>query len=305
MRTIIAALLLLVSLASGAQEIRLKAVRRIKPEISGPYMLSGVLPGSRYLLVTGDGYKGLSILDHRWGRITKISSDNGAGYEPAVTADGKKIIFRTDSFSDNRKYSSLLSYNIETGGTETILSHERGLQPAAISGNRMMVKSDRGSTIESAGSAVTKSSGGGVFVMIEDLVPVIYSGEERKVLKPNGDGYYIWASLSPDGTRLVYNYQGLNTFICDLNGRVLFDAGRINAPKWLNNNIIIGMDDRDDGHRVISSEIVYYTLRDGKRRYLTETDTRAEMYPWPFADGRKIAFSTDSGELYVAKLRIR
>lgn len=305
MRTIIATILLLLSLASGAQELKLRAVRRVKPDISGQYMLSGVLPGSRYLLVTGEGYKGLSVLDLRSGRITGISSDNGSGYEPAVTPDGKKIIFRSDSFSGDRKYTSLFRYDVETGGTETIISHERGVQPAAISGNRMMVKSDMGSRIEAAGSAVTKSSSGGVFVMTEDLVPVIYSGEERKVLKPNGDGYYIWASLSPDGTRLLYNYQGLNTYICDLDGRVLYDAGRINAPKWLNDNIIIGMDDRDDGYRVISSEIVCYTISDRKRRYLTETGDRAEMYPWPFAGGRKIAFTTDNGRIYVAKLRIR
>jgi Tol biopolymer transport system component len=305
MRTIIAIILLLLPLTSVAQELRLKAVRRVKPGISGQYMLSGVLPGSNHLLVTGEGYKGLSLLDLRRGRITEISSDNGAGYEPAVTPDGRKIIFRSDSFSDTRKYSSLFSYDVETGGTETIISHERGVQPAAISGNRMMVKSDMGSRIESAGSVATKSSGGGVFVMTEDMVPVIYSGEERKVLKPNGDGYYIWASLSPDGTRLLYNYQGLNTYICDLSGRVLYDAGRINAPKWLNDNIIIGMDDRDDGHRVTSSEIVYFTLGDRKRKYLTETGTRTEMYPWPFAGGRKIAFTTDNGDIYVAKLRVR
>jgi hypothetical protein len=305
MTTIIATLLFFISLASGAQEIKLKAVKKVQPDISGRYMVSGVLPGSRYLLVTGDGYEGLSILDCRRGRIIMISSDKGTGYEPAVTADGKKIIFRSDSFSDNRKYSSLFRYDIETGSTETILAHQRGVQPAAVSGNNVMVKSAVGSMIESAGSAVTKSGGAGVFVMTEDLVPVIYSGEVRKVLKPNGDGYYIWVSLSPDGTKLLYNYQGLNTYICDLDGRVLYDAGRINAPKWLNDNIIIGMDDRDDGHRVISSEIVCYTLSDGKRRYLTETGTRAEMYPWPFIKGSKIAFSSDNGEIYVAKIRIR
>jgi len=305
MRTIIATILLTASLVSGAQELRLKAVRVVKPEVSGPYLLAGVLPGSRYLLVSGEGYKGLSLLDLRRSRITKISSGSGAGYEPAVTPDGKKIIFRTDSFPDNRKYSSLLSYDIETAGTETILAHERGVHPAAISGNRIMVKSDRVRRTELTGSAVTKSSGDGVFVIIEDLVPVIYSGGERKVLKPNGDGYYIWASLSPDATRLLYNFQGLSTYICDLNGHVIHDAGRINAPKWLNDNIIIGMDDRDDGNRVTSSEIVYCSLRDRKRRYLTGTDTRAEMYPWPFAEGRKIAFSTDNGEIYVAKLKIR
>jgi Tol biopolymer transport system component len=305
MRTVIIAALMLLSLASHGQEIRIKAIRKVKPDISGTYMLSGVVPDSRYLLVTGDGYKGLSLLDYRRGRTRKISSDDGAGYEPAITADGKRIVFRSDTFTDNRKYSSLLSYDIESGDIKTIIANERGVLPAAISGDRIMVKSDKGSRIETAGSVMTKSSGGTFFITVEDLVPVLYSGGERKILKPNGDGYYIWVSLSPDRTKMLYNYQGINTYVCDLNGHVMYNAGRINAPKWLNDNIIIGMDDHDDGHRVLSSEIVYYSLKDKKRRYLTDTENRTEMYPMPFPGGRKIAFSTDNGEIYVAKLKIR
>jgi Tol biopolymer transport system component len=150
-----------------------------------------------------------------------------------------------------------------------------------------------------------KGAGDDTFVVIEDLVPVLYAGGERKPLRPNGDGYYIWVSLSPDKTKIVYSFQGQNTFICNREGRILYDAGKINAPKWLNDNIIIGMDDKDDGHRVVSSEIVYYSLPAEKRSYLTATGTRSEMYPFPVSGGKKLAFCTDGGEIYIMKIRVR
>jgi Tol biopolymer transport system component len=305
MRAIGFLLLILLPLATAGQEVRAKVAARVKPVDNGSYLLTGVVPHSRFLLVTGEGYKGLSLLDSRRGQIKKISSDEGAGYEPAVTEDGKSVIYRSDVFAEQKKYTSLSKYDIVTGETAILLEKERGVLPAAVAGNRILVKSDNKSRVETTGQAALKGGGDEIFIVVEDLIPVLYSGSERKPLKPSGDGYYIWVSLSPDRSKIVYNFQGRNTYICNTEGRMLYDAGKVNAPKWLNDNIIIGMDDRDDGHRVVSSEIVYFSLPDGKRGYLTNTKERTEMYPFPFPGGKKLAFCTDGGEIYVMKLRIR
>ena len=53
-------------------------------------------------------------MDTRTGKVSLVSSDEGAGYSPAVTADGRKVIYRSGSYSDNRKYSSVYVYDIET-----------------------------------------------------------------------------------------------------------------------------------------------------------------------------------------------
>src|SRR5659263_110795 len=305
MRAILFLLLLFFSLGASGQEIRMRSVTKVRPEDNGTYILTGTVPGSRFLLVTAEGYKGLSILDTRRGKILKISSDAGAGYEPAITEDGQSVIYRSDVFAEQKKYTSLYKYDLVTGKTATLLDKERGVMPAAVSGNRILVKSENKSRIESSGSELLKGAGDDIFVVIEDLVPVIYAGGERRPLRPSGEGYYIWVSLSPDRSKIVYSFQGRNTFICNTEGRILYDAGRINAPKWLNDNIIIGMDDKDDGHRVVSSEIVYLSLPAKKRSYLTDTGNRTEMYPFPFSDGKKLAFCTDKGEIYIMKIRVR
>ncbi|MFZ2286884.1 MAG: hypothetical protein WAV93_07860 [Bacteroidales bacterium] len=305
MRSIYVLLLLVLSLQAIAQEIRVKGVKMVMPEDNGTYLLSGVLPGSRWLLVAGEGYNGLSLLDTRKGKIRAITDGPGAGYEPAVTADGKKVFYRSDSFEDNRKYSSVYSFDITTGETQTLINRERGVQPPAVSGNTLFLKSDRETRFSRLPETVAvKSTGEDDFVVTEEMIPVLYRGGERKPLMPNGGGFYIWASLSPDGSMILYNYQGRNTWICDTSGKILHDVGKVNAPRWLDNRIVIGMDDRDDGHMITSSELVYYSLPEKKRRVLTDTENRSEMFPYPFGAG-KIAFSTEKGEIYVMKIRIR
>jgi Tol biopolymer transport system component len=305
MRAIISSLLIFLSLSASAQELKMRSVTKVRPDDNRKYMLTGTIPGLRFLLVTEEGYSGLFLLDSKRGKIRQISSDAGAGYEPAVTEDGKSVIYRSDTFAGQKKYTSLFKLDLETGETATLMDKERGVLPAAVSGNRVLIKSDNRSSVESSGSLLLKGAGDDIFIVIEDLVPVLYAGGERKPLRPNGEGYYIWASLSPDKSKIVYSFQGLNTFICNREGRILYDAGRINAPKWLNDNIIIGMDDKDDGHRVVSSEIVYYSLPAEKRIYLTDTGNRSEMYPFPVSGGKKLAFCTDEGEIYMMKIRVR
>lgn len=304
MRTTLLCIILLIPISLNSQDIRIKNVSRVRPEDKGSYLLSGVVPGSRSLLVAGEGYKGLSILDTRSGKVSVISNDEGAGYEPAVTADGKKVLFRSDSYSDNRKYSSIQSYDIESGVSHLLVDKERDVLPPAVSDNAVLLKSEKDKRIETYGTSLTKGTGGEKFVVIEDMMPVLYRGDERKPLMPNGDGFYIWASLSPDRSLILYNYQGRNTYICDLEGKVLFDLGKINAPRWFNDQIIIGMDDQDDGYRITSSELVYYSLSEQRRKVLTSTPDRSEMFPFAFGN-KKIAFTTDNGEIYVMKIRIR
>ncbi len=303
MRTVFIITALLLSVGLDAQSIRVRSVKKITPADNGSYLLSGVVPGSKLLLVSGSGYTGLSLLDPGSGRLQVITGDNGAGYEPAVTADGLKVFYRSDYYSDNMKYSSVSSFDISTGTKVVLLKKGRDVLPPAVAGNSVLVRSADGTKIEQAGP-VLKSGNDGAFLITEDMMPVLYRGSERKPLMPNGDGFYIWASLSPDGTKILYNYRGQGTFICDTDGRVLHDLGRINAPKWFNDRVVIGMDDKDDGHRITSSELVYYSLGGKRRVIFTSTPDRSEMFPFAAGNSR-IAFCTDKGEIYMMKVRVR
>lgn len=303
MRIVFLIVILLLSAEVHPQSIKVRSVKNVTPGTGDSYLLAGVVPGSGHLLLAGEGYDGLSMLDPRRGSVTVVSNETGAGYEPSVTADGRKIFYRSDSFSENRKYSSVWCYDIPTGDREVLVEKGRDVIPPAVAGNSVLLVSASEARIEQRGIAL-KSGNDRSFVVIEEMMPVLYQGGEKKRLMPNGEGFYIWASLSPDGTRILYNYQGRGSFICDTDGKILHDLGRINAPKWFNDRLVIGMDDKDDGHRITSSELVFYSLGDKRMKVLTATPERSEMFP--FAAGkRKIAFCTDNGEIYLMKVRVR
>ena len=86
----------------------------------------------------------------------------------------------------------------------------------------------------------------------------------------------------------------------DLGGTLLALLGKCNAPSWTRDGRwLIGMDDRDDGHQVISSELVFVSV-DGKASgALTSTNDVMEMYPDCSPVDNRIAYATLSGEVFV------
>jgi hypothetical protein len=289
-----------------AQEIRAAKTRRLLSHAAGGYFLSAVSPDGSKLLLSEPNYRGISLMDIRTGSITGINDLPGAGFEPCFTGDGQFIIFKADDFSGVRKLSSVHSYEMATGETRTLLSKTRNLTAPAVSGGRIFCLSEGTLVSSGTGAAALKSSEAtDTVLLLEDLTPVVYLNGRRKTLKPNGEGSYIWATLSPDKSRMLYYFAGKGTFISDLEGRILFAPGRISAPKWLNNQVIIGMDDRDDGHVVTGSEIVCFSLVSNETTYLTSTAARSEMYPFPLPGGTGMIFQTAEGDIFLMKLRIK
>ena len=140
---------------------------------------------------------------------------------------------------------------------------------------------------------------------IEDRQLVLYRDGERTVLSPNGtERSYIWPSISPDNRHIVYVVAGKGTYVSTLDGKQVTYIGRLNAPVWLGNNWIVGMNDKDNGEYVTSSSIVVTDIEGNHYQVLTDTDKLA-MFPAASADGSRIAFNTDRGEVYVMQVRIK
>ena len=114
-------------------------------------------------------------------------------------------------------------------------------------------------------------------VRIQDQKMLVTDGENSYVLTPNGeDASYFWASVSPDGKHLVYVTARYGTFVCDINGQNLRSMGRMNAPKWIDNDHVAGMQEFYKEHDEIDH--IRYICRsiDGKlTRDLTANEQNA------------------------------
>lgn len=298
-------LLSFVSCMVSAQEIKVTKTRLLTPKDAGEYAVSAVSPDGKQLLVTGTDSKGLYLIDVKNGKIRKLTASVGAGYEPLFSPDGRYICFRSDDYTDRKKYSSLIKIDLETGDTVTLEKRSRNLTRPVAAGGNLVYLADGQKQIKDFSGNLLKRSVNETYVILEDLSPVLYINGTKKPFKPGGDGSYIWVSLSPDKTKMLYSLVGKGTFVSDLNGSIIASPGKINAPKWLNNQIIVGMDDKDDGYKVTSSDLVAYSIASGKMTNLTSTSTKSEMYPFPFSDGKRIACRTPEGALYIMKVKVK
>lgn len=111
-------------------------------------------------------------------------------------------------------------------------------------------------------------------VSIENLKMRITDGEKSYVLAPNGDDTsYFWASVSPDGKHIVYVTSKYGTFVCDIDGQNVRSLGRMNAPKWLDNNHVSGMQEFYKGHDEIDHiRYISRNINDKVTRDLTDSE---------------------------------
>jgi Tol biopolymer transport system component len=257
-------------------------------------VVAAISPQGDYLLLTSATNQGLTKLDLSTHQTQVISTAPSAGHNVMITPDGQTVVYRESSFNEKHlKYSTLKSVNMATGASQTLVKPTRDLQGYAVDANSAGVVDKGKFSKKAVGNA--KAQNVPVLSIKKDQLMITVNGKTRN-LSPNGSGYsYLWASLSPDGTKVLYYQAAHGAYVCDLDGSNVRKVGKMRAPVWYDDNTVVGMLDLDDGELVYASTIVAATL-DGTTQVLTDDSTIA-MYP--HAAAGKIAFSTPAGEAYI------
>lgn len=126
----------------------------------------------------------------------------------------------------------------------------------------------------------------------------IYRGHlmvNDKAIDPQGKGSYLWPSLSPDGSKIVYWLAGHGCFVCNLDGSNSRHLGGMRAAVWAGNDAIVGMYDLDDGRMILESRLVACDISSGEKQILTPENIIA-LYP--AASPERVAFTDLEGNLY-------
>lgn len=292
MRKFLFALALGFSLTAMAQVMNVTSIEKVNlPEQAA---VAAISPQGDYLLLTSATNQGLTKLDLSTHQTQVISTAPSAGHNVMITPDGQTVVYRESSFNEKHlKYSTLKSVNLATGATQTLVKPTRDLQGYAIDATSAGVVNKGKFSKKAVGNA--KAQNVPVLSIKKDQLMITVNGKTRN-LSPNGSGYsYLWASLSPDGTKVLYYQAAHGAYVCDLDGSNVHKVGKMRAPVWYDDNTVVGMLDLDDGELVYASTIVAATL-DGTTQVLTDDSTIA-MYP--HAANGKIAFSTPAGEAYI------
>lgn len=265
MKHVLLLLCLALSMAMSAQVLTVGALEKV-PTAGTDNRVAAFAPDGSYLLLTARNQQGLTKIDMKTAAATPLTQAAAAGINARISRDGKTISWRE---------------NVMAGG--------RLLGMRYVNRDMQTMQTRQISAAEAMADATVSIS--------QNLKLQVTLGGRTYTLAPQGSQYsYIWARLSPDGTKISYYCSEIGGFVCDLQGHVLCSVGdEVHAAQWYDNETLVGMAYRSDGQRTTASAITAFAL-DGRIQRLTGNGMIA-LYPQVSAG--KIAFSTPEGDVYV------
>lgn len=290
-------LIILLTYSIAYSQISTVKIEKLPLPVNEEWAYPVFSPDGKKVYFTNSNYNGIWEYTLSTNKLRQITDASGAGYGFTFSEDGNLLVYRTTKYNSRtrERIQELYQVNLQTLLRKKIASGSDISNPVFIKSNVIYSSGFETKNLEKlVASKETKLIG------IENTKIVLLHNGIRKVLDPFGNGSYIWPSLSPDKTKLVAYEADRGAFVCDLNGNILAKLGKVDAPQWTRDGkYIIYMDDRDDGHFILSSEIMAITP-DGKEKFqLTSTPNVIELYPSTSPVENKIVCSSLSGEIFL------
>ena len=285
------------ALIVDAQILKVDSIERVAiPESETTEQVVGISPKGDFLLLSSQSQEGLVRFDLSKKALTVISDAPSAGFNACISQDGSKILFQEMSVADEGRVikHGVKSLDVKKQKVTQLISPKENFSSLSLSGD-VVVGMSAGQKID-AKTIKGKSATVKKPVLNNDDLKIwlTVDGKTRKIAPQGDDFAYIWESLSPDMTKILYVNEA-GCFVTDLNGMILANLGELRAPKWIDDSTVVGMLDHDDGTVVTSSEIVVKTLSGGVQ-ILTDSSLTGM---WPQVAEGKIAFSNPKGEIYI------
>ena len=290
------------TLAMDAQIINVTSIERLNVPSAENTVTQAVAisPQGDYLLLSTDTKQGLVKWDMIDGKATTLTNEAGTGSDVSISLDGQQVVYSEVSYKENRRQLAVKSIDLANGKKQTLVKPTRNLQGFAVDNKTAVTINDgkmKKHVLKGGDADLTRP----VLTRHHLKLYITRDGVTRPFAPNGADERYVWASLSSDGNRVLYYVSERGAFVCNVDGSNLIAMGDITAPKWWDDNTIVGMDEQDDEYSIISSRIVARTL-DGEKQVLTGDDIIA-TYPQPSKQAGKIAFSTPDGNIYVINVK--
>lgn len=302
-KTATLAFALLVSAAATAQVLEVASIEKVNLPDDPMASVAGISPQGDFILLTTAQNVGLSKVDLTTGETTVLSTAPGAGYNAKISGDGQTVVYRETSYTNGyMRRNKLMKQDVASGKTSTLVKATRDLEGFAIDGSTAVAVNDGNLKVKALGSGKAVASVPALSIKNRQLM--ITRDGQTSVFSPNGTQYsYIWPSISPDGTKVLYYVCSNGAYVCDIDGSNITYLGHYTYPKWYSNDIVVACDEADNGEFLTKSEVVAVTL-DGTAQTLTDSSMLA-INPYTTAAGDKIAFTSGNGEAYIININVK
>jgi len=303
-RSGILCLVLLAVCASSTQaQISIKRTERLALSRSQSWSHPQFSPTGGFIYFTNLDGNGIWEYSPKTRAVRQITSDPKSGFAFDISKDGKSIIYRRTLFdrSGRTRKQDVVLMNLARQSSRVLATGPDVSTPSFA--ENAPVYSTKSKTQGLAGATGTANVS---IIGIEDTKIAINVNGAKKLLDPLENGSYVWPVLSPDKQQIVAYEMDRGAFVCNLRGTVISRLGRRDAPSWTRTGRwIVYMDDKDDGHKLLSSDI-YAVSPDGNTvTQLTSTTGVFELYPQCSPTENKIVCSTSDGSILVLEYEER
>ena len=248
------------------------------------------------LLFSECNFKGLRLYDFNDNVVVKVSTEARAGLDASFSPDGKEIYFVTQTLQNNRNMRQVKKYEVASRQTLEVTKQGRVVSAPVATAKGFAT------TIDGKLMTTDKAS---TRVRTEGTNLIIAKNGVEKAYTPIANSVgYIWSSLSPDGSKVMFFAAGFGIVITDLEGNVLSTPGNYEDPVWFGNNHIVAMNATNDGHNYRSSQIVLLTADGSQMQQLTKPESMT-MNPTASFEAGKIVYATIDGRLYQMNLKLK
>ena len=227
---------------------------------------AGVKPGSMRTLVDSCGFFPQLSPDGQWvlysptegtslmlknlatGAVRTVANEGYPGFDAIFGHDGKVYYVTQKRKSNGMVYRTGHCYDPATGRDQVVLKAQHGRVQA--------LNATRGTVINGERQVYYSNGNVGAYCYTrgDKLILVDEQGTSRTLQPVKNSNGYLWASLSPDGTKVLFEAASQGLYVCDMNGQIIAELDQFLMPSWYNNDYIIAMSNagnvRTNGSRI-------------------------------------------------------
>ena len=281
------ALVCLWALGSGAVGVKQGSAQTL---VDSCGFFPQISPDGQWLLYSPTEGTSLMLKNLTTGTVQTVANEGYPGFDAILAQDGKVYYVTQQRKKNGLLYRTGHCYDPATGKDQVVLKPQHGrVQPlhaargVVINGERQVYRN-------------AKQVGAYCYTRGDMLYLVDEAGNTRALQPVQDSNGYLWASMSPDGTKVLFEAASRGLFVCDLNGEYITELGEFLMPCWYNNDYIIAMNGAN-GSRV------WLLSLDGE--VCKPISPRGERAVQPMTAGGKVVYSLlYSGEVKQLELDI-
>ncbi|MCK5787499.1 MAG: PD40 domain-containing protein [Chlamydiia bacterium] len=271
------------------------------------YMNANWSPDGEKIAFTSEKNRGLWVSDGEGENARMITSDISAGFSYKWSSDSKTILARPVIVDNNKRYSQIATYSVNENKKTILIDKTRNIKslPVWIDGDtRVAVLTKDG--VEKISSGKTLSKKNATIDKTELLGRnIVKTDKSISINNDKFEGRYIFNLVqSPNGSKVVFQVNGLGLFVSNADGSELKNLGYCEQASWMpdNKNIVV-TNVQDDGEVVTAGEIEVVNVITGKKTLLLSDKKYIALNPSVSPDGKKILFdNTNDGSIYLFEI---